>query len=196
MLSKTRSGLPVTNITSKTTTLDTSADFDKEYETVVGKAMTLLQHEGEKDLKIAENERMYWNMLQHLRCMTIKNGLDIPLKIEYPHTYQFYNYSAGIRPHNSSGMQCCWIIENISTLIREKVVISQNKLPGSPPWLTDGGSYCMQAFLYPNGLDDFISTHVSVFVSIIPGPNDGKLTWPAFGKISAFVKKQHSHIPG
>lgn len=49
------------------------------------------------------------------------------------------------------------------------------------------GGYKAQLILYPNGCDDQVNTHVSMFIKMLKGPYDELLRWPMKGCIQLCV---------
>ena len=61
----------------------------------------------------------------------------------------------------------------------------------SPPFYTGPGGYKMCLRVDANGNDDGAGTHVSVFVYLMRGEHDDKLTWPFRGAITIQLVNQN-----
>ena len=61
----------------------------------------------------------------------------------------------------------------------------------SPPFHTGPGGYKMCLHVFANGNSDGAGTHVSVFVSLMRGEHDDKLTWPFRGAITVQLVNQN-----
>ena len=67
----------------------------------------------------------------------------------------------------------------------------------SPPFYTGPGGYKMCLRVYANGKGDGAGTHVSVYVYLMRGEHDDKLTWPFRGDITIQVvnqKRDQDHV--
>ena len=61
----------------------------------------------------------------------------------------------------------------------------------SPPFYTGPGGYKLCLSVNANGLDDGAGTHVSVYVNLMRGEHDDKLTWPFRGDITIRLVNQN-----
>ena len=61
----------------------------------------------------------------------------------------------------------------------------------SPPFYTGPGGYKMCLRVYANGKGDGAGTHVSVYVYLMRGEHDDKLTWPFRGDITIQLVNQN-----
>ena len=61
----------------------------------------------------------------------------------------------------------------------------------SPPFYTGPGGYKMCLKVYANGKGDGAGTHVSVYVYLMRGEHDDKLTWPFRGDITIQLVNQN-----
>ena len=61
----------------------------------------------------------------------------------------------------------------------------------SPPFYTGPGGYKMCLMVNANGYGAGAGTHVSVFVNLMRGEHDDKLTWPFCGAITIQLLNQH-----
>ena len=61
----------------------------------------------------------------------------------------------------------------------------------SPPFYTGPGGYKMCLVVYANGRCDGAGTHMSVFISLMRGEHDDKLTWPFRGDITIQLVNQN-----
>jgi hypothetical protein len=95
--------------------------------------------------------------------------------------------------HDDSGIQFCWDIRHFFQA-KQQAVARPNIPFVSPTWLCPRG-YCLRAYLFLNGYRDFSESHVSVFVSVVQGPHDDCLKWPAAGTISIVLldRKHNNH---
>ena len=67
----------------------------------------------------------------------------------------------------------------------------------SPPFYTGPGGYKMCLRVYANGYGDGVGTHVSVFVNLMRGEHDDKLTWLFRGDITIQLmnqKRDQDHV--
>ena len=60
----------------------------------------------------------------------------------------------------------------------------------SEPFYASPGGYKMCIIVYPNGNDEGESSHVSVFLHLLEGPNDGSLHWPLLGTVELKLLNQ------
>ena len=60
----------------------------------------------------------------------------------------------------------------------------------SPAFFSHRGGYKMCIQVYPNGQSDGLGSHVSVFVSILPGEYDDVLPWPFSGYVTIHLVNQ------
>ena len=92
------------------------------------------------------------------------------------------DFSPGGTPHHDSGMQCCWKVPDF--LQQKQKAIARPNIPLTGPlWVCPRG-YCLRAYLFPNGHGVSLGSHLSVFMSLVPGRYDDRLKWPATGTIS------------
>ncbi|KAL8625833.1 hypothetical protein ACOMHN_012425 [Nucella lapillus] len=70
-----------------------------------------------------------------------------------------------------------WRIPNFSK-VRIQALSGECISLSSPPFYTGPLGYKLAACLYPNGDGEGTGTHLSVFVSILPGSHDPLLAWP------------------
>ena len=61
----------------------------------------------------------------------------------------------------------------------------------SPPFYTGPGGYKMCLVVYANGVGDGAGTHVSVYVYLMRGEHDDKLTWPFRGDVIIHLMNQN-----
>ena len=60
----------------------------------------------------------------------------------------------------------------------------------SPAFYTHPRGYRMCVWVYPNGCDEGLGTHVSMFTCMVRGPYDGVLKWPFQGKVTIQILNQ------
>ena len=61
----------------------------------------------------------------------------------------------------------------------------------SPPFYTGPGGYKMCLMVFANGYGDGAGTHLSVYVYLMKGEHDDKLTWPFRGDITIQLVNQY-----
>ena len=64
----------------------------------------------------------------------------------------------------------------------------------SPAFYTHSGGYRMCLKVYPNGNGNGLGTHVSIYMCILQGPNDGSLRWPLRGEITIQIVNETGDI--
>ena len=67
---------------------------------------------------------------------------------------------------------------------------AQRKDWNSPPFYTHPNGYKMCLNIEPNGCESGTGTHVSVFVCLMKGENDGSLTWPCKSEVTIELLNQ------
>jgi len=85
------------------------------------------------------------------------------------------------------GDQVCPVIMNV-TKFNQK--LQDNGIWFSDPFFTHDEGYKMILKAYPSGCGDGKGTHLSVFLCIIKGPYDDKLTWPMKEKFKVKLLNQ------
>lgn len=69
----------------------------------------------------------------------------------------------------------------------------------SPSFYTSPNGYLMAIVVYPNGSDETLGTHLSVYVSLQEGQYDDKLKWPFIGRVDITLLNQledKNHMDG
>lgn len=61
-----------------------------------------------------------------------------------------------------------------------------NEIVYSPSFIAGVDGYNMQVKVYPNGNGTAKGTHISVFVCILEGVHDDRLSWPFIGEVTAY----------
>ena len=164
-------------------------DFDKEFAKTKEKVHKLRDLRQETREKLASTATAVERVERGTESYTRKSMLRNASSEEYPATRQhFFDFSRN--PSDNSGMQCRWILTNVTQHI--KMASSDPHTPiVSPPWYTRQCGYCLQAYLFLNGHGSSMGSTVSIFMSPIQGLHDNFLRWPLVGQLRFALLNPH-----
>ena len=161
---------------------------DSELDELVARAMEygkeLKKSQEEKEKKMDQNDVEFERCLRSgqsfIRCYNLLRespyersyGLPLTKAIEYP----------ALAVPRGFCKRFYWEVPSISEQRKQAL-----KTPiVSPSWFSQHG-YHLRLYLFLNGHGRCFGSHVSVFMSILPGPFDKFLKWPAIGNTSFFI---------
>ena len=165
-------------------------DFDEEFARTKEKAHKLRDFRQETREKLDSTATATERVKRGTETYTRKSMLRYASSEEYPATRQhFFDFSRN--PSDNSGMQCRWILTNVTQRI--KMASSDPHTPiVSPPWYTRQCGYCLQAHLFLNGHGSSMGSTVSIFMSPVQGLHDNFLKWPLVGQLRFALLNPHS----
>ena len=175
---------------SSTFNFDDSAEYvDKCTSDLLEKNKKFKEELGDFDTKLELHSKRTNATFTQLctKCSAVMNPNDshhnIRVKDEHTDSYttDFMDFSKVGKPQTDSCMQCHWGID-INKCLQRKV----NSL-FSPPWYNAPCGYQLQLLLYPNGYGHCMGTHASIFLTIVRGAHDGRLSWPVTGTFSMVI---------
>lgn len=86
------------------------------------------------------------------------------------------------------------MLKHGESMVLKVTEFSQKKVSNgifkSPPFYTSANGYFMMIQVHPNGCGYRRGTHVSIYVRILQGKNDGELSWPFVGTLKVQLLNQ------
>jgi hypothetical protein len=166
---------------------------NSEFDELVARANKGLKHliekQSEVDIKMDQNDTELEHISKlntcvrrfNLRRASVRdNSYGLPLS-------KALEFSVAAAPQEFS-KRFCWEVPRFSEH-KQQALASPNRPLVSPPWFCQRG-YCLRLYLFLNGYGRSKGSYVSIFTSIVRGPYDNFLRWPAIGNISFFFLDQ------
>lgn len=167
---------------------DSAQDFDAlaaQLEQEVSVATKKEDEMAEKISQVNVEIQLYAKKVETAtKVLELKNSLyEIPAKMPCcTFTSSFTTYEHGTSPVKGSTVCLRWRIAQFTEMCANGDVV----LLG-PTWHTHPCGYRMRAILCPNGYGISFGKSVSVFIEVVPGPDDDLLRWPLIGWFSFFL---------
>ena len=83
-----------------------------------------------------------------------------------------------------------WAVQRTFKITGYRAKKGKNTVYQSPPFYTSCKGYRMRIGVFVNGCYEGIGTHISVYVELLKGDHDDKLSWPFVGEVTVTLLNQ------